>query len=134
MLVLLEDSSEPVSQNPSFESPEGQWPTEWSRWIKWGIGSKQISEQAARTGRLGVVCRGMKRGGPHQTVEVTPGRYAAVAFVRIPHAPKGNATVTLSFTLLGPSGENLTDEDYAYRPGYPMPGRSWMLGLVLGFR
>jgi len=32
------------------------------------------------------------------------------------------------------AAENLTDEDYAYRPGYPMPGRSWMLGLVLGFR
>ena len=29
--------------------------------------------------------------------------------------------------------ENLTDSDYEFRPGYPMPGRTWMLGLNLGF-
>ncbi len=29
--------------------------------------------------------------------------------------------------------ENLGDEEYAYRPGYPMPGRIFLAGLVLGF-
>jgi iron complex outermembrane receptor protein len=29
--------------------------------------------------------------------------------------------------------ENLTDSDYYYRPGYPMPGISGMLGVVLNF-
>ncbi len=31
------------------------------------------------------------------------------------------------------SGENLTDTDYAYRPGYPMPERTFLLGTVLRF-
>jgi outer membrane receptor protein involved in Fe transport len=31
------------------------------------------------------------------------------------------------------AGENLGDEDYEYRIGYPMPGRSWNLGVDLGF-
>lgn len=29
--------------------------------------------------------------------------------------------------------DNLGNEDYAYRPGYPMPKRSFMAGLALGF-
>jgi len=31
------------------------------------------------------------------------------------------------------AGENLTDQAYAYRPGYPMPGATWMAGLSLEF-
>jgi iron complex outermembrane receptor protein len=27
------------------------------------------------------------------------------------------------------SGKNLTDTDYAYRPGYPMPGINGMIGV-----
>ena len=32
------------------------------------------------------------------------------------------------------AGENLADEWYEFRPGYPMPGRTFMLGVNLGFR
>lgn len=31
------------------------------------------------------------------------------------------------------AGENLFDRDYAYRPGYPMPGASFMAGVKLAF-
>jgi iron complex outermembrane receptor protein len=31
------------------------------------------------------------------------------------------------------AGENLTDSDYQYRPGYPMPGASVMGGVAWGF-
>jgi iron complex outermembrane receptor protein len=31
------------------------------------------------------------------------------------------------------AGENLTDSDYQYRPGYPMPGASVMGGIAWGF-
>lgn len=31
------------------------------------------------------------------------------------------------------SGENLTDTDYEYKPGYPMPGANMMVGLKLSF-
>ncbi|WP_411275694.1 hypothetical protein [Diaphorobacter sp. LI3] len=29
--------------------------------------------------------------------------------------------------------ENIFDRDYAYRPGYPMPGRSAQVGLTASF-
>ena len=41
----------------------------------------------------------------------------------------------LALPVLGPRGEvfvaleNLGDRRYAYRPGYPMPGRSGQLGV-----
>jgi hypothetical protein len=107
MLALADNRVEPVSVNPSFEDPEGRWPPEWSRWIKWGIGTKDVSPKAAHSGKLGVVCKGMKRGGPHQTVAVTPGRYAATAFIRVPQAPKQSATITLEMTPLDEAGQNL---------------------------
>ncbi len=31
------------------------------------------------------------------------------------------------------AGDNLGDESYEYRPGYPMPGRTWTVGLDLRF-
>ena len=107
MLKLADKAATPVSKNPSFESPKGGWPNDWSPWVKWGIGTKTVSPKAARTGKQGVLCTGMKRGGPHQNVPVTPGQYAAVAFVRVPKPTKGEATVTLNFTLLDANGNNL---------------------------
>ena len=50
-----------------------------------------------------------------------------------------NAKVTASLDRLAPglelflAGENLTDSDYAYRPGYPMPGASFGGGASLRF-
>lgn len=51
-----------------------------------------------------------------------------------------NGTVRLRLPAAGPvrraevylAAENLGDEEYAYRPGYPMPGRSFMVGLTVG--
>jgi iron complex outermembrane receptor protein len=31
------------------------------------------------------------------------------------------------------AGENLTDTDYEYRPNYPMPGATCMVGIQLKF-
>jgi iron complex outermembrane receptor protein len=51
----------------------------------------------------------------------------------------GRAGVPLRWLGLGVegeifvTGENLGDEDYEYRIGYPMPGRSWNLGVDLRF-
>jgi len=30
------------------------------------------------------------------------------------------------------AAENVTDSNYQFRPGYPMPGRTWMIGLDVG--
>jgi hypothetical protein len=107
MLLVLDKASQPVSKDPSFEAPEGKWPAAWSRWIKENVGSIEISPKAAHSGETGALCRGVKRGGPLQSVEVPPGRYAAVALVRVPQAPKGNATIALSITPLDEQGANL---------------------------
>jgi len=107
MLLLTDETSKPLSRNPSFEQAEGKWPSEWSRWIKTDAGTKTASPQAARTGRLGVLCKGMARGGPHQTLDVVPGRYAAIAHVRVPQEPQGNATVSVQMTPLDEKGQNL---------------------------
>jgi outer membrane cobalamin receptor len=49
----------------------------------------------------------------------------------------GRAVVRLTKRAHGPelflSAENLTGADYAYRPGYPMPGRSFASGLAWAF-
>jgi hypothetical protein len=109
VLTVLDRSSAAISLNPSFEDENDKWPSEWSTWVKWGVGTKTISPQAAHSGKQGVLCRGMRRGGPHQRLEVKPGRYAALLFYRVPQQPKGNATITLSMTPLGPNGENLPE-------------------------
>jgi len=69
MLLVLDKASQPVSKDPSFEAPEGKWPAAWSRWIKENVGSIEISPKAAHSGETGALCRGVKRGGPLQSVE-----------------------------------------------------------------
>ncbi|MBW2059797.1 MAG: hypothetical protein JRJ26_20115 [Deltaproteobacteria bacterium] len=62
-----------------------------------------------------------------------------------PRFPGPGATIDAYFLLNGRlgcqvnhrigifvAGENLTDSLYEFRPGYPMPGRIWMVGLDLG--
>jgi len=49
----------------------------------------------------------------------------------------GRVALRLTARERGPelfvSGENLTDIDYAFRPGYPMPGRSMLSGVAWAF-
>ncbi|MDP6507257.1 MAG: hypothetical protein QF886_26755, partial [Planctomycetota bacterium] len=103
MLMMLEQSHEPISKNPSFE--QGQ--NNWGLWVKWGIGSMKRVEGNAHKGKFSILCKGMKRGGPHQEFAITPGRYGAVAFAHCPEAPNGNATVELSMTLRNAEGRTL---------------------------
>jgi uncharacterized protein DUF4838 len=107
MRLLANDQTQILSANPSFEDAAGHWPRQWSQWVKWGIGKKWVDGKAARTGKLGVVCGGMKRGGPHQTLAVEPGYYAAAAYFRVPETPTGAATITIEMTPLDDSGANL---------------------------
>jgi len=114
-LTVADGKAKPVSSNPSFESAAGRWAKGWSRWIKWGVGTMDVSAAAARTGKLGVACRGVKRGGPHQTFEIKPGYYAAVAYFRVPKAIRSNGTVTLNMTPLDENGKNLPEIAHSVR-------------------
>ena len=108
MLALATNTAEPISKAPTFESADGKWPSEWSPWVKWGIGSMKVSPKAAHSGEQGVLFTGVKRGGPNQAVTVSPGRYASVAYVRVPKQPAGGATITLSMTPVDENNHNLT--------------------------
>jgi iron complex outermembrane receptor protein len=52
-----------------------------------------------------------------------------------------NAKLAMPWRMLGVEldgsiflvGDNLSDEEYEYRVGYPMPGRMWQLGVELAF-
>ncbi len=107
LLRLADTDLAPVSANPSFESEDGRMPAEWSVWLKYGAGTKDIAAEAARTGRQGLVFRGVRRGGPLQTLAFEPGEYAAVAYIRTPAAVADGATATLSVTPLDEKGNNL---------------------------
>jgi hypothetical protein len=108
ILTLADGKVKPVSQCPSFEDPHGGWPAAWSRWVR-DVGTIQANAQAAAEGRQGVTCRGVRRGGPHQQVAVTPGRYAAMVQMRVPKPYRGPVTVTLAMTPLDAKGQNLAD-------------------------
>ena len=107
MLTMLQETSSPVCKNPSFEDAEGSWPADWSRWIKWGTGTMEAGAKAAHSGKSGIVCRGVRRGGPHQTVDAPPGTYGAMALVRVSGSPPAEATVSLNMTPLDKAGANL---------------------------
>lgn len=108
LLNLAGGSVKPVSPCPSFEEPQRRWPAVWSRWVR-DVGTIRVDAKAAADGRQGVVCRGVRRGGPYQQVAVTPGRYAAMVQLRVPRPYRGNVTVTLAMTPLDEKGENLAD-------------------------
>jgi hypothetical protein len=57
---------------------------------------------------VGQVGNGHDQGGPNQSVAVSPGRYAAVAYVRVPKQPAAGATLTLSMTPVDENNNNLT--------------------------
>ena len=107
MLRVARGEGEVVSANPGFEAGKGTSAEGWGRWVKGGTGSMARTAEAARAGEAGMRCTGVARGGPHQTVPVTPGRYAAVAFVRCPKPLASGATVTLSIVPRGAENRNL---------------------------
>ncbi len=107
MLLLLDSSVKPLSKNPSVEEGEGNTAPPWSFWVKWGTGSMKATAERAHTGKRSILCHGMKRGGPNQTLQVPPGRYAATAFVYIPEGQDSKGTAELSVTLRNAQGRNL---------------------------
>jgi hypothetical protein len=108
MLTLANSTAKSIVENPSFEAPQRRWPSQWSPWVKWGTGTMKADPKAAHSGDQGVLLTGVKRGGPNQSIPVVPGRYASVAYVRVPQQPAGSATITLSMTPMDENGHNLT--------------------------
>ena len=91
--------------------------------LTWQQGAWRLSGDAQAQSRMAVLNRARADGAPN------PAQVAGFAVV--------NLRAALALPVLGPRGEvflaieNLFDRRYAYRPGYPMPGRSGQLGVNL---
>ena len=64
-------------------------------------------EGQARTGKASVVYEGIRRGGVHRRLDVQPGRYVAVAFVRAPVALNSRAKLTISLSGRAEDGSQI---------------------------
>ncbi len=108
MLAVLDPHTAPVSANPSFEELQGRWPAAWRPWINDRTGTLTAVPEAARSGKIGICAKGIKRGGPYQDFEAVAGRYAATALIRVPRTARTRATITLSVSPLDEKGHSLT--------------------------
>ena len=106
MLAVVEGRAQQVSQNSSFEELQGRWPAAWRPWVR-DAGKLTAAPEAAHSGKLGIRCRGVTRGGPYQDLQADPGRYAATAWVAIRQDPGPKATVTLNITPIDEEGKNM---------------------------
>lgn len=92
--------------------------------VTWREGAWRISGDAQAQGAMFVLNKARADGAPN-TAQV--GGFAVV-----------NLRAAYALPALGPRGEvflaleNLADRRYAYRPGYPMPGRAGQFGIHLG--
>jgi hypothetical protein len=121
--------------NPSFESGSGSAPASWSLWNKpeattgKPVGQIRRDTSVARTGKASVVCDGIYRGGPHQTVSgLQAGDHVVLAWARISGPVPAGSWLELSLTPLDSLGKNLTTLKTTVP--VPAPG-SWSL-VVLG--
>ncbi|NOZ19854.1 MAG: DUF4838 domain-containing protein [Planctomycetes bacterium] len=120
MLQMVDGTAKNLLANSSFEEGKGAGATGWSPWVKWGVGSMRRSDGAAHTGKFSMLCDGMKRGGPHQTLDIQPGRYGAVCFVRTPDGQKPSGTATLGIMPVDGEGKNITNYNVTITP---VPGK-----------
>jgi hypothetical protein len=123
-LLSVTDENNRVSQNPSFEGSLNPW----TLWIKWDIGKMQWVTSESRTGTRAILCEGIKRGGPNQTIEVTPGKYAAVGYVKVPTGQKTSGTAEVQVVLLDTDGKNL--KTYSSKQIYPLDGIWTAIGTM----
>ncbi|MEA3401796.1 MAG: DUF4838 domain-containing protein [Armatimonadota bacterium] len=106
MLSVVEGEAENLATNPSFEEGD-QWATGWTQWVKFGVGSKYRTTEMAHSGEASVCCEGMRRGGPHQSHVLEPGKYAATCFCFVPEGQETTGTGTVALTPIDPDGNNI---------------------------
>lgn len=120
MLRLSAGKLAHLTNNPSFETGTDSKAQNWSWWVKFGVGAMRRSADVAHTGKYSVLCDGMRRGGPVQTLDIRSGRYVLVCFVYVPDGQRVGGTVELSMTLRNAAGKNLTSPSTKI---VPQPGR-----------
>ncbi|MGC9319875.1 MAG: DUF4838 domain-containing protein, partial [Armatimonadota bacterium] len=106
LLKVAGGEAEALNANPSFEDGD-VWADEWSKWVKFGVGSNYRTTEMAHTGEASLCFEGMRRGGPHQTLHLEPGEYAITAFVYVPEGQEPAGTVAVQATPRDAEGNNL---------------------------
>ncbi|NLO06569.1 MAG: DUF4838 domain-containing protein [candidate division WS1 bacterium] len=91
LLKVAGGTAEPLNANPGFEEG-GEWATGWSKWIA-NSGLNYRTTEIAHSGEASLCVDGMDRGGPNQSLPLTPGDYAATAFVYVPEGQQTMGTV-----------------------------------------
>ena len=123
-LLSVADENNRVSHNPSFEGSLNPW----KFWVKWGIGNMQRVTSEGRTGTCAILCEGMKRGGPHQSIELTPGKYTAVGYVKALTGQKASGTAEVQVVLLDANGKNL--KIFSSKQIYPLDNIWTAIGIT----
>lgn len=107
-----------VSDNVDLEAGY----TPWNSWVADEHGSMGRSDEQAYSGRYSILCDSMRRGGPHQSIPVTPGRYVALGRVYAPAGQASPGTVTVTGTMRGADNVNMPSPQTAM---VPVPG-AWV--------
>ncbi|MGD9140355.1 MAG: TonB-dependent receptor, partial [bacterium] len=112
-LTLLDPAMEKTPRSPEFSGSAGA-NFEPMTWLRLTLDLEYVARQYAYNARSGE--------GELLDMEMLPGYFVANAGVGFPLADFTGAPIELSLEI-----ENLTDEDYCFQPGYPMPGRTVFL-------
>ena len=119
-VTVLEPGSEKTPRVPGFSGSAGAnyGPVAWLRFT---LDIEYVAEQYAYNARSGE--------GAILALEKLPAYFVANTGVGFPLTEHVNAPLEVSVGV-----ENITDESYAFQPGYPMPGRTVFLSARLGLR
>ncbi len=127
LLELAAGKGELLTRNPSFEGGAGGAAEGWSWWVKSGTGRMARTDAAAHSGEFAVVCEGVQRGGPVQSVPATPGSYGLTCHVFAPEGQESPGTAELSLTLRDAKGNNQASPSTSL----PLrPGKWQMIAVV----
>ncbi len=107
ILATFDPEMEPLNTNWSFEKGDGAQAADYHYWLQDGVGTLTRSEEAAHSGDYGITATGVQYGGPHQSVQFTPGRFCLVASLYLPEGQPEGGFVDLSIRALNEKGRNL---------------------------
>jgi len=107
ILMCLDTGPPALNANASFEEGQGARADSWSIWLQARVGSLKRVEEAAQTGRYGMLGEGIQYGGPHQSIGFAPGRYCLVASFCVPAGQEDGGFVDLSLRALNSANHNL---------------------------
>ncbi len=90
LLALADGKAHAITRNPSFELGTGKASADWSYWVKpdpttkKSVGTMARSSDRTHDGQFSLLCDGMYRGGPVNTLApIEPGTYYALAWVYV---------------------------------------------------